>query len=154
LDYAPAKSRDKMYDGIMAAVQGSEEKILRHMTPSHDASVTLGLKVPITLGDIAFLSEEIFRGRSAISGIPTRLHLIRWRRPTSSTLITIGEGANIQKSSNVKLSDLVCMTKEEAVRHEKEYLKGDKSLEDIYDKETIEKIERLLQETAKYEKYR
>lgn len=154
MDYAPAKTRDKMYDSILVALQGSEEKMLRHLTPGHDPTVTLGLKIPVTLGDVAFLTEEIFRGRSAISGIPTRLHLIRWQRPTGSTLNTMGEGENLQKWSNLKLSDLACMTKEEAARHEKEYLKGDKTLEDLYSKETIDKIEGLRQETAKYEKFR
>ncbi|KAH8201165.1 hypothetical protein TruAng_004633 [Truncatella angustata] len=150
IDYAPAKGRDKMHDGILAALQGSEEKLLRHMTPGHDFSVALGLKVPITIGDISFLTEEIYRGRSVVTGLSTRLQLLRWRKPTSPTLINI-EG---QKSSNVKLSDLVCMTKDESARHEKEILKGDKALADIYDQETIDKVEGLLKEAAKYEKYR
>lgn len=150
LDYSPAKGRDKMHDGILAALQGSEEKILRIMTPGHDANIALGLKIPITVGDVAFLTEEIFRGRSAITGLSTRLALLRWRKPTKSTLISIKD----QKSTDVKLSDLVCMTKDEASRHEKEILKGDKTLEEIYDAETIAKVEGLMKEAAKYEKYR
>ncbi|KAI0172561.1 ubiquitin-protein ligase molybdopterin-converting factor [Hypoxylon sp. FL1284] len=152
-DYLPAKGRDKMYDGLLAAVQGGEEKILRHMTGG-DASVTLGLRVPITSGDMAFLVEETFKGRSAITGLTTRLTLVRWRKPASSILVRIGEGSNEQKSSNVKLHNLVCMTKEESIRHDKEVLRGDKKPEDIYDPETVEKVEALMQETAKYEKYR
>lgn len=139
-----------MHDGILAALQGNEEKILRHLSPGHDPSITFGLKIPITIADVGFLTEEIFRGRSAVTGLSTRLALLRWHKPESSTLINI-EG---QKSSNVKISDLVCMTKEEATRHENEILKGDKKLEDVYDKETIEKVEELLKESAKYEKYR
>lgn len=139
-----------MHDGILAALQGSEEKILRIMTPGHDANIALGLKIPITVGDVAFLTEEIFRGRSAITGLSTRLALLRWRKPTKSTLISIKD----QKSTDVKLSDLVCMTKDEASRHEKEILKGDKTLEEIYDAETIAKVEGLMKEAAKYEKYR
>ncbi|XXH02647.1 hypothetical protein Hte_009028 [Hypoxylon texense] len=152
-DYLPAKGRDKMYDGLLAAVQGGEERILRHLTGG-DASITLGLRVPITPGDMAFLVEEIFKGRSAITGLTTRLTLVRWRKPASSILIRIGEGSNEQKSSNVKLHDLVCMTKEEGIRHDKEVLRGDKKPEDIYDSATVEKVEALLKDTAKYEKYR
>jgi hypothetical protein len=154
LDYAPAKSRDKMYDSILAALQASEEKILRHMTPGHDASITLGLRIPVTVGDVSFLVEEIFKGRSAITGLGARLLLVRWRKPTSSTLIKIGEASKEQKSSNVNLGELVCMTKEEATRHEKEVLRGNSKVEDLYDAATIEKIEALRKEAAKYEKYR
>ncbi|KAI1779240.1 ubiquitin-protein ligase molybdopterin-converting factor [Hypoxylon cercidicola] len=152
-DYVPAKGRDKMYDGLLAAVQGGEERILRHMT-SGDASITLGLRVPITSGDMAFLVEEIFKGRSAITGLTTRLTLVRWRKPAKSILVRIGEGPNEQKSSNVKLHDLVCMTKEEGIRHDKDVLRGDKKPEDIYDSATVEKVEALLKDIAKYEKYR
>ncbi|KAI1506030.1 hypothetical protein F5X99DRAFT_177872 [Biscogniauxia marginata] len=152
-DYVPAKGREKMYESLLAAVQGGEEKILRHMTGG-DPSITLGLKVPITTGDMAFLVEEIFKGRSAITGLTTRLTLVRWRKPTSTTLIRIGEEPNEQKSSNIKLEDLVCMTKEEAARHDKEVLRGDKTPEEVYDAATTEKVEALLKETAKYEKYR
>ncbi|RYP68628.1 hypothetical protein DL769_005465 [Monosporascus sp. CRB-8-3] len=152
-DYTQAKGRDKMYEGILAAVQGGEEKILRHMTGG-DVSITLGLKTPVTVSDLAFLVEDIYKGRSAITGLPNRLTLMRWRKPTESTLVRIGEGASEQKSSNLKLSDLVCMTKEEATRHDKEVLRGDKSVEEVYDSATIAKVEKLLKETAVYEKYR
>lgn len=153
LDYVPAKGREKMYDSILAALQGSEEKILRHAAGG-DPSAPVGLKVPVTVGDIAFLAEEVYKGRSAVTGLATRLNLIRWRRPEGSTLIQIGDGPDLQKSSNVRLGDLVCMTKEEATRHEKEYIKGEKNLTDLYDAATIEKIEALLKDAAAYEKYR
>lgn len=142
-----------MYEGLLAAVQGGEEKVLRHMTGG-DPSITLGLKVPITAGDTAFLVEEIFKGRSAITGLTTRLTLVRWRQPTSSILVRIGEGADEQKSSNIKLHELVCMTKEESIRHDKEVLRGDKTPEEVYDPATVEKVEAQLRDTAKYEQYR
>ncbi|KAI1864680.1 hypothetical protein JX265_008404 [Neoarthrinium moseri] len=150
LDYPIAKGRDKMHDSILAALQGSEEKILRHLNPGSDHTIAVGLKIPVTVGDVSFVAEDIFKGRSAVTGLATRLVLLRWRKPTKSTLLEI-EG---QKSSDLRLSDLVCMTKEEATRHEREILRGDKRVEDVYDQETIDKIEGLLKETAKYEKYR
>ena len=152
-DYAQIKGRDKMYDGILAAVQGSEEKILRRMTGG-DVAITVGLETPVTISDLAFLVEDIYKARSAITGLPTRLTLLRWRRPETSTLVRIGEGADEQKSSNLRLSDLVCLTKEEAARHDKEILQAGKAHEEVYDQATIEKVEKLLEEIGIYEKYR
>lgn len=142
-----------MYEGLLASVQGGEEKVLRYQT-SGDPSISVGLKTPITTGDIAFLAEEIFKGRSAITGLTTRLILTRWRKPTSSIMIRIGEGASEQKSSNLKLTDLVLMTKEEGARHDKLILRGDQQPEDVYDAATVAKVEAALKETALYEKYR
>ncbi|KAI8632747.1 ubiquitin-protein ligase molybdopterin-converting factor [Xylariaceae sp. FL1651] len=152
-DYLPAKGREKMYEGLLASVQGGEEKVLRYMTGG-DPSISVGLKTPITTGDIAFLAEEIYKGRSAITGLTTRLILTRWRKPTSSILIRIGEGADEQKSSNLTLEDLVLMTKEEGTRHDKLILRGDKQPEDVYDAAIVEKVEAALKEIAMYEKYR
>ncbi|KAK0737496.1 hypothetical protein B0T21DRAFT_287742 [Apiosordaria backusii] len=153
MDYQPAKARDKMYEAILAYVQASEEKVVRMIEGGH-TDVCVGLKVPITPGDIAFVVEEAFRGRSAVTGVPTKLMLIRWRKPTTTTLIRIGEGKDEQKSSNLRLRDLVCMTKEEAVRHQKEVLLGDKSLEDLYSPEVIELVERQQKEAEAYERHR
>lgn len=153
MDYQPAKARDKMYDAILAYVQASEEKVVRSIEGGR-VDVCIGLKVPITPGDIAFLVEETFRGRSAITGIPTKLMLIRWKKPEGTTLVRIGEGNEEQKSSNLKLSDLVCLTKEEAVRHLKEILLGDKVLEDLYSPEVIELVEARQKEAGAYERYR
>lgn len=152
-DYLPAKGREKMYEGLLASVQGGEEKVLRHQTGG-DPAISVGLKTPITTGDIAFLAEEIYKGRSAITGLTTRLILTRWRKPTDPILIRIGEGDSEQKSSNLKLTDLVLMTKEEGTRHDKLILRGDQQPEDVYDAEAVAKVEAALKEIALYEKYR
>lgn len=148
-DYVPAKGRDRMYDGILNYLQGSEDKLAR----TFDLN-PVGLKTAVTAGDVAFLVEELYRGRSAITGIPTKLVLVRWQKPTEQNMTVIGEGKDIQKCSTVKLRDLVCMTKEEATRHEKEIFKAGKSLEEVYDKETIERVERKLKEAEKNECFR
>jgi hypothetical protein len=153
MDYQAAKGRDKMYDAILAYVQASEERVIRTIEGS-PTDICIGLKVPITPGDISFLVEEIFRGRSAVTGIPTKLVLIRWKKPLETTLVRIGEGSSEQKSSNVRLRDLACMTKEEAVRHQKEVLHGDKSLEDLYSPEVIERVEARQKEAEAYERHR
>jgi tRNA A37 threonylcarbamoyladenosine dehydratase len=153
MDYQPAKARDKMYEAILAYVQASEEKIVR-MIEGTRTDVCVGLKVPITPGDIAFLVEEVFRGRSAVTGIPTKLVLIRWKKPRGTTLVRIGDESAEQKSSNLRLRDLVCMTKEEATRHQKKILQGDKSLKDLYSREVIELVEARQKESEAYERYR
>ncbi|KAH8157600.1 hypothetical protein CIB48_g10651 [Xylaria polymorpha] len=152
-DYLPAKGREKMYEGLLASVQGGEEKVLRYQT-GDDPAISVGLKTPITTGDIAFLAEEIFKGRSVITGLTTRLILIRWRKPTGPILIKIGKGSNKQKSSNLQLTDLVLMTKEEGKRHDKAILRGSQQPEDLYDAATVARVEAALKEIAMYEIYR
>ncbi|KAI0968817.1 ubiquitin-protein ligase molybdopterin-converting factor [Xylaria arbuscula] len=152
-DYLPAKGREKMYEGLLASVQGGEEKILRHQEGG-DPSISVGLKTPITTGDIAFLAEEIYKGRSAITGLTTRLILTRWRKPTNSILVKVGKGKNEQKSSDLKLSDLVLMTKEEGKRHDKLVVRGDKQPEEVYDAPVVAKVEAALKEIAGYESKR
>jgi tRNA A37 threonylcarbamoyladenosine dehydratase len=148
-EYVPAKGREKMYDGILAQLQGSEEKLARLTTPGEDAQ---GLKLSLSVYDVGYLVEEVYRGKSALSGIPTRLALVRWRKPqTGSTIKLDVEG---QKSSGVKLRDLVCMTREEAAVHEREVVKGDKTPEQFYDEETVEVVEGRLREEMSFEKFR
>lgn len=149
LDYVPAKGREKMYEGLLAFVQGSEEVIARVFTPG-----IIGVKTPIRTSDVAFLSEEIYRGKSVVSGLSSRIVLMRWEKPTTDTINRLGEGESIQKWSNIRLRDLVCLTKEEAQRHEKLVLRGDKTLDEVYDKETLERVAAARQEAAKYEDYR
>lgn len=38
-----------------------------------------GLKNQLTLGDVAFMSEELYGGRSILSGIPRSLFLLKGR---------------------------------------------------------------------------
>lgn len=144
----PAKGRDKMYDGILAQLQGNEEKLVRATVPGEDAQ---GLKLGVSVTDVGYLVEEVFRGRSALSGIPTRLALVRWRKPQEST---IQLGVPGQKSSTVRLKDLVCMTREEAAVHEREVIRGSKTPEEMYDKETVALVEARIAEEIRYERYR
>lgn len=151
-EYIPAKGRDKMYESILNFTQSSEEKLHRHLHPG-----LIGLKIPLTLSDIAFLVDDFYLGRSTITGIPTKLVLMRWQPPRPEDLQVIGgnEGDGyLQRSAKLRFSDLVCMTKDEAARHDKEIFKAGKPLEEIYDKETIERVEAKRAEVEQYEKYR
>ncbi|KAI5356792.1 Putative THIF-type NAD/FAD binding, ubiquitin-activating enzyme, ThiF/MoeB/HesA family [Septoria linicola] len=137
-DYLPNKLREKMYEGILGQVQGMEEKIARHQGLD-----PLGLRLPVVADDVGYLVEEVYHGRSAISGLAARLALIRWRRPEGDWIDTRTPG---QKSDVLKLEDLVCMTKDEMVKHEQLVMKEGKSPEDVYDKEVVELVEKRMQE--------
>jgi hypothetical protein len=146
-EYLPAKSRDKMYDGILGALQGAEERLARALF-SEDP---LGLKIPITQDDVGYLVEEVYHGRSIISGLSTRLVLTRWTKPALSF---VDERTPGQKNSHLQMKDLVLMTKEEATKHEREVLKGQKSLEEVYDAETIERVDKTMAEEDKFQRLR
>lgn len=142
-----AKGRDKMYDNILANLQGLEERLVR--TQGRDA---LGLKVPISKDDVGYLVEEVYRGRSVISGLPTRLALVRWQLPNKGVLVD--ENWEGQKSSRLQLNDLVCVTKEEATRHEKEILKGGQAPDKVYNSDVVELVEKRRREERYYGRFR
>ncbi|KAJ9653615.1 hypothetical protein H2198_007206 [Neophaeococcomyces mojaviensis] len=144
------RSRDKMYESMLSALQGLEERLARTIN-GQDA---IGLKIPISKDDIAYLVEEVFRGRSVVSGLTTRLVLTRWIRPESgSNMIKTYENEG-QKTSNLKPGDLVLMTKEEAQKHEKEVLKGTKNVNEIYEEEVMQCVQKRWLEEKAFDKYR
>jgi tRNA A37 threonylcarbamoyladenosine dehydratase len=154
LAYVEAKGRDKMYDGILAQVQASEEKVAKFMAKEVEGVENVdvqGLKIPLTAADVGYVIEEVFRGKSVLSGVPTRLALVRWRRPETVTMRTDVEG---QKSSVLRLEELVCMTKEEAQRHEKEVVRGPKTVEEMYDSKVLEEVRKRMEEERWYERFR
>ncbi|KAL8874573.1 MAG: hypothetical protein Q9174_000100 [Haloplaca sp. 1 TL-2023] len=141
------KGRVKMYDGILSGLQGLEERLAREAGQD-----PIGLKIPITKDDVGYIVEEVYRGRSVVSGLPTRLALTRWKKPQDG--FQIDQRWDGQKSATVKLGDLVCMTKEEATIHEKEVLKGGTPPEVYYDVDVVQLRERRRQEELQYCTYR
>jgi hypothetical protein len=93
----------------------------------------------------------VYNGRSVISDLSTRLVLARWSKPKTNFMDKRTPG---QKNSLLKMKELVLMTKEEAVIHEKKVLKGDKTLEEVYDADTLEKVNKLMAEEQRYERFR
>lgn len=141
------KARDKMYDTVFAGLQASEERLVKA-----DGEDAAGLRAPITKDDVAFLIDEVFWGKSVLSALPTRLTLVRWRAPEGKfKASTVYEG---QKSMNFALTDLVCMTKEEAIAHEKNVLIPRKRPEDIYDPAVVDMVRHRLRQEAAYSAYR
>ena len=203
---AGQRSRDKMYDAMLAHLQGTEERLARwqgkvqqhakaetdstssttsadnssneKQNPPSNQDLTTGLRLPVTKEDIAYLTEEVYKGKSAISNLPTRLALIRWQRPTPQSLSSssspsssssapaassLGFGPDPthlstthQKviSSILPLSNLVLMTKEEAGYHEREVLMGGKKVEDVYPVDVLERVERRREEEREFERFR
>ena len=126
-EYVPSKAREKMYDGILAQLQGLEERVARHQGLD-----PLGLRVPVTADDVGYLIEEVFHGKSVISGLGSRLALTRWRKPENDWVNTQVQG---QKSDTLQLDQLVCMTKDEMQAHEQQVLKDGGDPEALYSKE-------------------
>ncbi|CAI4211070.1 unnamed protein product [Parascedosporium putredinis] len=154
LNYPAVKTRDKAYDTALSFLQGAEEKIVRAREGVSDPLAAMGLKCAVSAGDVTYLIEEVYRGRSVVSGVPTKLVLVRWQPPEGSIMTVIGSGSDEQKTSNLKLRNIVCMTKEEATRHIEKVLKGGAKLEDVYDGEVIERVAARLAEAEEAEKWR
>lgn len=140
------KAREKMYDNILSALQSLEERLCKGQ--SEDVQ---GLRIPVTKDDVGYLVEEVYRGKSVISKLPTRLALIRWKAPEQGFQVEEMEG---QKTVRLSLSELVLMTKEEAARHEKEVLKGGKPPESLYSDDVLRLVERRREEERQYHSYR
>jgi tRNA A37 threonylcarbamoyladenosine dehydratase len=163
LDYALVKGRERLYDAMLAGVQSGEEAWARKtMTAAASGEDdggdderkpfdAQGLKVPLTAADIGYVVEEVWRGRSAVSGVSTRLVLVRWRAPRGPTVLRHAPG---QKVSNVALRDLVCLTKEEAARHEREVFGAQREPEEIYAPEVCRLVEERGREERDYEQFR
>ncbi|KAL9040066.1 MAG: hypothetical protein Q9180_002147 [Flavoplaca navasiana] len=141
------KGREKMYDSILSNLQGLEERLARRA-----GQEPMGLKIPVSKEDVGYLVEEVFRSKSVVSGLPTRLVLTRWRPPKDGSWVD--ERWDGQKHSKLQLEDLVCMTKEEAATHEKEVLKAGKPPEVMYDVDVVQLVERRRQEELHYRNYR
>jgi len=144
------RGRDKMYEAMLSALQGLEERLAR-IVSGNDA---IGLKIPVSRDDVAYLVEEVFRGKSVVSGLTTRLVLTRWARPESGSNMNRTYEKEGQKTSNLKLSDLVLMTKEEAQKHEGEILKGATNNSDLYDHEVIDHVTRRLEDERAFDRFR
>ena len=141
------KAREKMYDNVLSSLQGLEERLIRHTGEDFQ-----GLRIPVTKDDVGYLVEEVHRGKSVISGIPTRLALVRWNVPKGGFKVEVD--AEGQKTVRLDLHDLVCMTKEEAASHEKEILKGGRSPDAFYSQDVLQLVARRRDEERCYQLYR
>ncbi|KAI9893179.1 MAG: hypothetical protein M1814_000727 [Vezdaea aestivalis] len=146
LEYASGKTRDKSIDAAQNSLLSSE----CHMYKSFGEDA-VGLQIAIAKDDFGYLLEEVFRGRSVISRLSTRLQLIRWRQSDNKTIDTSVPG---QKVSRLRLADLVCMTRAEALAHEKEVLIGGRRPEDVYSEDVCELVKRRAEEETAFDRFR
>ncbi|KAL9099355.1 MAG: hypothetical protein Q9163_005131 [Psora crenata] len=146
-DATAGKAREKLYDSALSNLQGLEERMAKH-----EGQDPLGLRLPVTKEDVGYLIEEVYRGRSVISGLPTRLALIRWKPPRNGWKIL--EDWEGQKTVRLALDELTCMTKEEAAKHEKEVLKGGKNVEEVYSEDVVQLVDKRTEEEKYYQRYR
>ncbi|KAJ5689492.1 hypothetical protein N7462_003884 [Penicillium macrosclerotiorum] len=153
IDYCvSAKGREKLYDSALAFLQGFMERQVRQVAGEDP----VGLRLPITKDDLAFLVEEVWRGRSAITGLSNRLVLIPWETPAQGFgMDRTWEGEKDgQKVIRLELTDLVCMTKDEATLHEREVIRGSRRPEDVYDEAALQRVTLRKKEIEAYQQYR
>jgi hypothetical protein len=148
-EYIASKGREKMYEGILAQLQGLEERLARSIfkdeqSETDSAFDATGLRIPITSDDVGYLVDEVYRGRSVVSGLASRLALVRWRRPEGQWVDPSSVPG--QKSVKLDMSELVCVTRDEMLKHEKLVLKGDAKPEDLYGEEVVALVERRREE--------
>ncbi|MCJ1383612.1 hypothetical protein MMC17_006726 [Xylographa soralifera] len=139
--------REKLYESVLQGLQAGEVRLARA-----DGEDVQGFRIPVSKDDVGYLIEEIFRGKSVLSGLPTRLALVRWR--SSNDGYTPDRRWEGQKFSRLQLSDLVCMTKEEAAVHENKVLADRARPEDVYEAEVVALVARRLAEERAMDRYR
>jgi tRNA threonylcarbamoyladenosine dehydratase len=141
-----SKSNEKRYAAMASEFLGQETRLAKRM-----GLEPTGLKTQLTADDIGLIVEEVYRGRSVLSGLVSRLAVVRWTIPSSDFFDTSVPG---QKVSRANMEDVVCMTKEEAQRHEELVLKGNTPVEELYDEAILEKIRQRLKTQRELQRYR
>lgn len=153
IDYSLAgKKREKLSDTMYSSLQGTIERLVRAEVNDNEL---VGLRMPVSKEEIGYIVDEIWRGRSVISGLSNRLVLVPWKRPAKGGFKVDPQWEKDgQKLVRIDWRNLVCMTKEEATRHEREVLLGNKMVEEIYDEQVLQLIDARLKEAEIYERFR
>ncbi|KAI8079856.1 uncharacterized protein BX664DRAFT_203765 [Halteromyces radiatus] len=117
----PIKLRDKLYTRIHQEVNKRE----RHYYHSPDTE--------LNLKQVEYIYEEIWHGKSVLSGPQERITLARWDRTRPLGYL-----------------NTVCMSKEEARAHD--VLPIDTNLRQYYGDDVVDYVEKQLDEEARFEK--
>lgn len=126
MEQIEGRNRIKFYDGIYQSLAAQMSRI---GMPDQ--------RVPVALKDVGYLVEEVFRGKSPISGYSTRLTLSQWN-----------------PNEPVSLQNVVLMTKDEQLDHETRILKGNETFVDVYSKEALDLIKKRFEEEKYYSQFR
>lgn len=121
------KNRHKVYDNLYNSLAGQQTRvgIKDQKTPF------------VALSDVQYVLEEVWRGKSPISGLSTRLSLCRW-----------------DMSKELGMDNVVVMTREETREHERRCLLGDEDPLEVYGPEVIERVARRFAEEKYYSQFR
>lgn len=125
-EYVEGKNRIKVYDGLLQSLAGQEARI------GH-----LEQRVPISLKDVPYIVEEVFRGKSVVSNYSTRLTLSRW-----------------DPARDLSYQNIVLMTKDEQKKHEEKVLNGGESLAEVYGEEVLERVRMRFAQEKYYSTFR
>lgn len=121
------KNRYKVYDSLLQSLAGQQTRI--------------GIKdqrTPwVALSDVQYIIEEVWRGKSPVSGLSTRLTLSRW-----------------YPDQELGMQNAVVLTKEEQREHEKRVLLGSEKIEDVYSPEVVRRVLDRFAEEKYYSQFR
>lgn len=120
------KNRYKIYDDILQSLAGQQSRIGKE-----------DQRVQISMSDVNYILEEVFRGKSPISHYSTRLALSRWN-----------------PDQEISCQNVVVMTKDEQRNHEKRVLLGGEKVEDVYPKEVIDLVNSRFEDERYYSQFR
>ncbi|KAI9595962.1 hypothetical protein BDF19DRAFT_471183 [Syncephalis fuscata] len=115
----PIKLRGKLYDRLQRELIVREDKVAG---------------IPFDRDDIAYIIEEVWRGKSILSGMSDKLCLTRWDRRLPVTF-----------------QNCVCLTKQEATRHDAH---DPEKLHELYPAEVMALVERRFTEERYYSQWR
>lgn len=125
------KRRAKLYDSALQSLAGQLAR-LRWQNQ----------RVPIDANDVGYLVEEVYRGKSPISGESTKLCISLWEKPSAET------------PERVEFSNLVVLSKEEQRTHEKRVLLGGEPLSAVYTEDQIRIVQKRMEEERWYNQFR
>ncbi|GMM30196.1 tRNA threonylcarbamoyladenosine dehydratase [Martiniozyma asiatica (nom. inval.)] len=127
IEYPEGKNRFKVYDQLLQSVAGQQARIgyKDQRTPW------------VALSDVRYILDEIWRGKSPISGISTRLCLSRW-----------------DPTKELGMQNVIVMTKDEQRVHERRCLLDGESLLEVYGEEVCERIEKRFKEEEWFSQFR
>lgn len=120
------KNRIKVYEGILQSLAAQMSRIGQK-----------DQRIPIALADVGYIVEEVFRGKSPVSGYSTKLALSKW-----------------DPSKPISLQNVVLLTKDEQKEHETHVLNGGGKLEDLYSPDVLALVQKRFDEEKYYSRFR
>lgn len=122
IDYVEGKNRYTSYESIYQSLAGQQLRIGE-----------TDQRVPILVADVAYIVQEVYRGKSVVSEFLLRLTLLRW-----------------DPAKELSFQNIVVLTKEEQKQHETRVLNGKEDLETVYLPQILEKVAARFEQERYY----